>query len=417
MKQPSLKINFAWAFVGNAFYALCNYLLLMILTKTASVETVGLWGVAQAVALPVATFFSLKLSTVNITDMHNEYQAGHYVAARLLASLISVLVAAVIGFVFYPFKTACVIAIMGVSYAAAEIRQYYTSNMQKYERLSLATLSQVAAGLLTLLLFGLLFWLTQNLMLAILGTIISRIFVLLTYDMPVSAKVASAHNPSFTGYAPLWDKTMVWKLLRRAAPLAVVGAVGIIFVNIPRLVMDKMLGREAVGYFTALSMLLTVYTMLHTALGNAALPRLSKYFAENIRAFVWLLVRLIGLNLSLGIAFVTILFFFGKPILTFLFTVDYAQHKDVLVMLAVSSCLLSIFGVSNWGLNATRQFGVQIPVYISTAVICGIASIWLIPRFGLMGGAYAFMASYVFGAFFCLVLIGRAVRKRARDAG
>jgi O-antigen/teichoic acid export membrane protein len=414
VKHPSLKINFIWAFAGNAFYALCGYLLLTVLTKTSSVETVGLWGVAQAVTLPVATFFSLKLCTVNITDIRNEYQTGHYVAVRLLASLVSVMVAALIGFIFYPANVAVVIAMMGISQSVTEIRSYFMSNMQKYERLKLATLSQICEGSLTLLLFGLLFWFTQNLLLAILGTIISRTCILLCYDVPVSAKVVSAHiHETFAGYLPVWQWPTLWKLFRQSAPLAVVAAIGAVFVNIPRLVMDKTLGRDAVGYFTALSMLLGVYTMVHTALGNATLPRLSKYFAENTKAFVWLFVRLIGLNLCLGMIFVAVAFMFGKPILRILFTADYAQHNDIFVMLAVSSCILSIFSVANWGLNATRQFAVQVPIYICTAVVSGICSIVLIPRVGMMGGAYAFIISYIFGAASCLIFIVKAVRKGA----
>lgn len=416
MKHPSLKINFAWAFVGNAFYALCGYLLLTILTKTSSVETVGLWGVAQAVTLPVATFFSLRLCTVNITDIRNEYQTGHYVALRLSASLMSVVVAAAIGFIFYPVNVAVIIAMMGVSQSVAEIRSYFLSNMQKFERLSLATVSQIAEGVLTLLLFGLLFWFTQNLLLAILGTIVSRVLILFCYDVPVSARVMSAHtHETFVGYLPLWQWPRLWTLLRHTAPLAVVAGITNVFQNIPRLVMDKTLGREAVGYFTALSMILVVYMMINVALGNAALPRLSKYFAENTKAFVWLFIRLIGLNLFLGIVFVAVVFFFGRPLLTVLFTADYAQHKDVLVILAVSSCLLSVFSVSNWGLNATRQFAVQVPIYTGTAVVSGISSMLLIPRYNMAGAAWALMICYAVGSVGCLAFVVNAVKRKPEN--
>jgi O-antigen/teichoic acid export membrane protein len=418
MKHPSLKINFMWAFAGNAYYALCGYLLLTILTKTSSVETVGLWGVAQAVTLPVATFFSLMLNTVNITDVRNDYQTGHYVAVRLLASLSSMFVVALIGFIFYPVNVAVVIAMMGISQSVTEIRAYFMSNMQKYERLKLATLSQVFEGSLTLLLFGLVFWFTQNLLLAILGTIISRASILLCYDKPVSGRILSTHiHQTFAGYLPLWQWPSLWKLIKQAAPLAVVAGIGNVSQNIPRLVMDKKLGREAVGYFTALSMLLVVYTMINAALGNTALPRLSKYFAENRKAFIWLFVRLIGLNMCLGMIFVAVAFVFGKPILSILFTAEYARHKDVFVMLAVSSCILSVFAVSNWGLNATRQFAVQVPIYAGTAIVSGIFSLLLIPHYGLMGGAYALIISYIFGATICLVFVAKAMKRATVNAG
>lgn len=417
MKPPSLKVNFAWAFIGNAFYALCGYLMLSILAKTSSAETVGLWGIAQAVTLPVATFFSLRLYTVNITDIRNEYPTGHYIAVRLLASLMSVMVAALIGFIFYPVSAAIVIAMMGISQSVAEVRLYFSSNMQKYERLSLSTWSQICEGLLTLLLFGLLFWFTHNLSLAIAGTIVSRILILLIYDMPVSATVLTAHLATFTGYRPRWEWPRLWTLCRQSAPLAVVAGIMTVSQNIPRLVMDTMLGREAVGYFTALSLLLVAFTMIHAAMGNTALPRLSRYFAENPRAFVRLFVRLIGLVLFLGIAFVAVAFFFGTPILSLLFTPEYARHKDVFVMLALSSCILSVFSVSNWGLNATRQFAVQVPIYIGTAIVCGISSWLLIPHYGLMGGAHAFIISYLFGAAMCLVFVIKAIRGNTVTAG
>lgn len=418
MKHPSLKINFAWAFFGNAFYALCGYLLLTILTKTSSVETVGLWGIAQAVTLPVATFFSLMLNTVNITDVRNDYQTGHYVAVRLLASPSSMVVAALAGFIFYPVNVAVVIAMMGISQSVTEIRAYFMSNMQKYERLKLATVSQICEGSLTLLLFGLVFWFTQNLLLAILGTITSRFFILLIYDLPVSARVLSAHiHQTFAGYFPVWQWSTLWRLIRQSAPLAIVAGIGNVSQNIPRVVMDKNIGRDAVGYFTAMSMLLVVYTMINAALGNTALPRLSKYFAQNRKAFIWLFVRLIGLNLCLGVAFVAVAYVFGKPILSILFTPEYAQHKDVFVMLAVSSCILSVFAVSNWGLNATRQFVVQVPIYAGTAVVSGIFSLLLIPRYGLIGGAYALIISYIFGAACCLVFVAKAIKRANGNAG
>jgi O-antigen/teichoic acid export membrane protein len=385
--------------------------MLTILAKASSAETVGLWGIAQAVTLPVATFFSLRLYNLNITDIRNEFQTGHYIAVRLIASLASVMVAAVIGFIFYPAGVAIVIALMGISQSVAEVRLYFSSNMQKFERLSLSTVSQIYEGLLTLLLFGLVFWFTQNLSLAIAGTIVSRVLILLSYDMPVSAKVLSAHLETFTGYRPRWEWPRLWTLVKQSAPLAVVAGIGTVFQNIPRLVMDKTLGREAVGYFTALSLLLIALTMINAAMGITALPRLSRYFAENTRAFVGLFVRLIGLVLVLGVAFVAVAFFFGKPILRLLFTSEYAQHKDVFVMLAVSSCILSVFAVSNWGLNATRQFAVQVPIYTGTAIVCGISSLLLIPRYGLMGGAYALIICYVFGTIGCLVVIIKHIYK------
>lgn len=416
--QMSLKRNFVWAFIGNASYALCGYLLLTILTKTSSVATVGLWGIAQAVTLPVATFFSLNLVAVNITDVRNEYKTGHYVALRLLASLMTVFVATTIGFIFYPVSVAVIVGMMSISQAIIDMRLYLISNMQKFEQLKLSTISQIFEGLLTLLLFGLLFWYTRSLLMAIMGTIVSRLSVLLTYDLPVSLKVLRKYgsdNPA--DYTPLWQWSSIWNLVKLAAPLAVVAGIGSVFQNIPRVVIEKTHGREELGYFTAMAMLLVALTMVNQALGNTTLPRLSKYFVENKKAFMWLFIRLIGLNLCLGTAFVAIAFFFGESVLTVLFTAEYARHNNVFVILAISGCVLSIFAVSNSALNATRQFAVQVPIYVGTAVISGIFSLLLIPKYGIMGGAFVLVINYLFGTTMCLFFVIRAIRRKNDNAG
>ena len=203
MIEKSLKINFLWAFVGNSTAAFCLWLLIVILTKKAPVETVGLFGLAQAIALPISMLFSLKLQLANVTDARNEYAFGDYIAVKILTSLATSVTIGLVGILFYPPGTAAAILVLGIGYAISEVREYFLSIMQKYGRMDLMALSRIVQGIVSLLLFGGLFWLTQNLVASILGLVATRLIILFSYDIRTSAKLATSHfGARFEGFRP-----------------------------------------------------------------------------------------------------------------------------------------------------------------------------------------------------------------------
>lgn len=412
MKHPSLKINFLWAFFGNAVSAFCLWLLLVVLTKTASVEVMGLFGLAQAVALPVSMLFSLKLQLANVTDARHEYTNGHYIAIKIITSVLTVITIGLIGVVFYPLKTAAVIFVLGVGYAINEVREYFLSIMQKYERMDLMSLSRIGQGLLSLALFGGVFWLTKSLVAAIFGIIATRLILLFCYDIPTSAKLAVEHlGGASAGFRPLWERAMLWRLVRLTAPLGLVAWLGTLFTSIPRIVMDEVSGRDSVGYFTAMSSLLVVGTMITSAMGQTTNPRMAKYFIEDRTAFSLLFLKLLGISAVLGASAIVLAVLFGKPILTFLFTADYAQHNNVFILVTFAGCILFVFHAINSALTSTRQFAVQLPIYAAAAAVCGGCSLLLIPRYDMIGAAWSLIICYVVGSLVCLVFIIKALER------
>lgn len=407
-KRISLKVNFLWALIGNVISQFCMWLLLVLLTKRGTVEMVGSFGIAQAVGLPISMLLSLKLQLAQVTDAKDEFDFGHYYALRIVTSALAALITAIVGFSIYEFDSAVIITALGLGYSIMTLREVFLAVLQKYERMDLIAASRIFQGLFSLLLFGCFFWFTKNIVFAILGLIIARTIVLLSYDIPFSRKLLHKNNYS-KSMVPNWHLNIIRKLTTTTAPLGIVALLGTLFTSLPRLFLDKLYGRKDVGYFVAMSSLLVAGTLIVAALTQAVSPRLAKYYAENIKAYKALLLKLVVVAIGLGASGILVAVFAGKLILTIIFRPEYAEHNNVLIILAVAGLLLMLFSFMNVGLTAARKFAIQVPIYAACAIACCISAICFIPRFGMKGAAFSLIVCYVIGIASCFYYIKKAI--------
>ena len=405
----SLKKNFIWAFVGNAISAFCMWLLLVVLTKLGTVETVGIFAVAQAIALPISLLFSLKLQIVQVTDAKNDYAFGHYYALRIITSFLTVIVAGIVGFIFYPLETVLIISLLGINYAIVSVREVFLGFMQKSERMDKMSISVAMQGVLSLIIFGIVFWVSNSLWLSVIGLSISRLIVVFVYDFPVIRRLSGSIGASAVHWMrPIWSKDKLLSLVKLTTPMGLVAWLGQLFTSIPRLALEKYSGIKEVGYFAAISSLLVVGTMVITAISQAVSPRLAVYYVQNRIAYKWLLGKFLAVGLLLGILGVLISTFFGKIVLTLMFKADYAQHNKVFILLTFASLVLFLFYGMNIALTASRKLAIQLPLYALSTLACLVFSFLLIPKYGMMGATWALIICYFIGTLGCAIFVVKA---------
>ncbi|MBA2470041.1 MAG: hypothetical protein H0V37_11605, partial [Chloroflexia bacterium] len=122
--------------------------------------------------------------------------------------------------------------------------------------------------------------------------------------------------------------------------------------------------------------------------------RLARFHAERDRAaFIGLLGKLAIFFTACCAVSVAIVLVAGRPILTALYTAEYAGETSILLLLTISfgvGALVSIFG---FGITAARRFLAQVPLVAMSVVVAIAASALLIPRMGAIGAAWAVLVS------------------------
>ena len=166
--------------------------------------------------------------------------------------------------------------------------------------------------------------------------------------------------------------------------------------NIPRYFIEHHLGSEQLGLFSAIAYLLVAGNTVVSALGQSASPRLARHFAQRDRkAFLILLGRLQLIGLGLGMLGILAACFFGREILTLLYTPQYAERTDILVWIMVAATFSYLASFLGYGMTATRSFSPQLPLFALVTASTFAASLLLIPKAGLMGAALATLAPIV----------------------
>jgi O-antigen/teichoic acid export membrane protein len=178
-------------------------------------------------------------------------------------------------------------------------------------------------------------------------------------------------------------------------------------INVPRYFIEYHLGTAQLGIFAAMAYPMVAGGTIVGALGQSATPRLSLYYASGERrAFLSLLLKLVGLASAVGLAAVLVIALAGRPILLLLYRPEYAEHVTAFLLLAIATALGYVASILGYGMTAARYFRAQLPVFMLTTAVTAAACALLVPRHQLAGAALAMsLATLCQGAASAAVIV------------
>jgi O-antigen/teichoic acid export membrane protein len=412
-KPLGLKLNVSWALAGNVIYAACQWGMLVVLAKLGSPEMVGRFALALAVTAPVFMLTNLQLRAVQATDVMGRYAFGDYLALRLLATALAM--AVMLGLVVlsgYPFETAVVVFVIGLAKAFESISDAIYGLVQRHERMDLISRSMILKGSASIGIFGTVVALTGSLAWAAAGLACAWCLVLVTYDLGLVRRFAPS---SRIGASPQWSLSTSFRLAKLSLPLGLTMLFISLNANVPRYFIEHHAGTRALGFFAAVAYLMVAGSLVVNALGQTAAPRLARYYAAvDTRAFRALLLKLCGVAGIVGAGGVLVAAVVGKQVLRLLYRADYASYSDVFTYLMIAAGIGHVASIVGYGMTAARLFKPQVPLFSIVLLISLIASLRLIPVYGLRGAAAALILASIAQLFGSLVVLLAAFRGTGR---
>lgn len=378
----SLRSGFAWTFAGNAFYAAGQWAILSLIAKLGSSEMLGQYALAVAITTPVIMLSHLNLRAVLVTDAVGRHPFGDYIAVRLGTTALALAAIAVIALASgHSRPLGITILLIGVSQSVENVSEVYHGALQRRERMEQIARSMMARGTVSVAGVGAALWITHDLLWAVVAMTLGRLAVLLAYDRP---RGSEGECLSRSGYRA--ELT----LLRTALPLGIVLMLVSLNTNLPRYTIERYLGTRELGVFAAVASFATVGSTIVNALGQAAAPRLARHFSRReLASFRTLTLKLTGSALALGAAGVLVSALLGKVVLRVVYSPEYAAYSGLLVAVMSAALLGYIAGAFGYVITSARAFHAQVPLFCGVAASTGIASLALVPRFGLRGAVLA----------------------------
>ena len=422
----SLRVNFAWTFVGNVVYAACQWGMLVVLAKMGNATMVGQFALALAIVAPVMMLSKMNLKGVQATDARRDFQFGDYLALRLVTTALSmVIIAGIVVATGYGGVTAAVVLIVGLAKAFETISDIIYGLVQQRERMDRIAISMMIKGGVSLLALGAGVYLTGSIVWGVVGLAASWALILATYDVRSAALVQDpgalvaslARLFRSEGLLhPRWDLRTLVRLGWLALPLGLVMMLNSLGTSVPRYFIQHYLGSRDLGIFAAMAYLMVAGNTVIAALSDSASPRLSQYYAAGNRAaYRQLLFRLLLLGGGLGLAGVLVSAVAGKLVLTLLYRPEYAQHADVLVWLAITATGTFLIWFLGCGMTSARYFRVQTPLNAGALLITALACPLLIPGHGLLGATWALLLGTLTQLVAMSAVLALIVRRQPRS--
>ena len=418
----SLKKNVAWTFFGNVVTALCQWGILVVLAKVGTPEIVGQYAMGLAVSGPIMMFASMQLRKFQATDSHHEFRFGDYLGLVLISSCFGWLTATAAGWWDSDnVEGLLVISVVGLGKVCELIADSFYGLLQQHERLDRITKSGMLHGVSSMLALCLGVWLTGSVLCGVIGYAAMRLLVIVTYDVPGALWILQVAGETsdksrwrriaavLPEIRPRWDWSRLRPLMMLGLPMGVVSLLTSLQTNIPRYFVDDQLGKAELGIFCAIAALMMTGITLMRALDQSCIPRLAKlHAAGSYRQFRWLFLKLIAVYLLLGVAGVWVARWGGRPLLTMIFSAEYAVHTDVLETIMQAAVAAYLVGAISSALVATRCIRSQLPLLCLSLLSAFVACTWLVPEYGLWGASMSMLLCKL-----PYILIGGVMLQRA----
>lgn len=211
----------------------------------------------------------------------------------------------------------------------------------------------------------------------------------------------SSLNLSFFSWK--FDYFLSKKILSMSWPLILSGMMGMIYLKIDQVMIGYMLGNYSAGIYAAAVKLSEIWYFIPGIIVSSVIPAIINAKKESVHLYynrfkkLYLLLFTLSLLLSISISF------FSKDIVHIIFGDSFTESSSILALYVwagipvfISTAFVQFFIIEN----------MQKKIFFTTAVgaISNIIlNILFIPHYGILGAAYATLASYTLVVFAALV--------------
>ena len=385
-----MRVNTSWAFVGNALYAACQWVVLILLVKALPAADVGQFAYGLAITGPIFVFANVRLRDVLATGVHSPGDFYDYLMARLLTTATAIAVSVAAGVLLAPGGAAAIVALVACAKGCDAVSEISHGLFQRELDMRTAAIGLMLNGGVSVLLVAFVLFMGQPLLIAAAAYAAGSLFALVVWDLP---QAAARLKPMGASAGPRLAAARV--LIGRALPLGMSSAIGSVQSNLPRYVVAATLGPGALAVFAALSYIpLVGHTAVNAAV-QSALPLLAREAHGFPASYQRRLTGLVAASAGVGVGALFLMALFGRSLLGFIYGVEYAAHVNVLLWLMVVTVVTFTSVFLGAGITARGRFKSQLAITTTSLAVVG-ASIWPLVRwYGLSGAAVSLLLAAI----------------------
>lgn len=192
------------------------------------------------------------------------------------------------------------------------------------------------------------------------------------------------------------DFKFVKTLLTTSFPLLISSTAVIIYQRIDQVMIAKMLDNEFVGYFSTAMSFVNVLAFIPITIMQTTSPILVEYWKNDKLKYEQESQRIIGATTWLLIILCSIVALLSSPIINYTYGASYTDAIPVLQILVFKVVGIAIINLSGQLIIIENIHQLAFIRNILSCVICIICNYYFIPRWGIIGSAWATIITVFF---------------------
>ena len=394
MKDILLLLKKAkWLVGGNFVFAFSQWVILIFFARMTNQENLGQYALALAIVTPIFAVGNLQLRPLYILDVNSEqkYTYTHFYYLRLICSFIALACCLVLGLFFN--VSILVLLLVGLlkffeSYSDI-IYAYYNA----HDQTQLISKSLFLKGTLSVLAVAVGLYLFD-----FYTALILFLFVYLVVWLCID-------NLYIQKTQEIKKISLDLGMMKSAIPMGISLGIVTLQSNIPRLFLDQYASIEAVGIFTVLSYFIIVGSIFINSICQYLSPRLTHAWNHNRAYFKKLLSMALLIAGGLGLIAIFLSYFMGEFVLNLVYGAEYVAYTDAFVLTMVAGFILYLATVLGYTLTAIGFIKQQVYLFSIVLIFSVLVSYLCIPEYGIIGGIYTLMVSYLVQCVLSLLVV------------
>lgn len=391
--RPNIKKDFIWNTIGTTIFSFNSLFFMIIVTRINGVDKAGLFTFAFSLASLFQVIANYSGRTFQVTNSDKNIKDSDFLYNRLTTSVFMIiLVILYLGFKNYDFYKNIIIILFVIYRLIESLCDSLYAVIQQNEKLYKVGFSLFLKGIISIVIFFLVDYFTNNIILSILSIILVNILIMIFYDIKNCSKIFQ-HT--------MYSKKINYNLLKSGFFVFGFTFLTHYILNAPKYAIDEFLNNEMQAIYGIIIMPASILILCGQLIVQPFLVKIKKLIRANDKNELIIFTMKISLFIFL-IGFICILlaYFLGIPVLNILYGINLNKYLISLLIVILGATFYSISFVFSSVLTAMRKTFVQIIFYIISSIFISFLSNVLVINYQVIGACL----SYLFIMFLLLLL-------------
>lgn len=383
----NLKKNFIWNSIGAALNATSSLFFLIVVTRINGVDQAGVFTFAFSTACLLYIVGTYSGRTYQVTETKKEITDSDYVYTRIITSSFMLVLAIIFSLVKgYSFNKSIIIFTLVLYKSIEAMFDVLYGLFQKKDELYKVGISMLIKAIAQIITFIIIDLITHDLLLSIIGLIISNILVFIFYDLVnykkhdfKFLKVNNKHIKFILKYG-FW--TFLFTFLTQY------------LLNAPKYSIDNLLSNDYQTIYGIISMPATIMVLSSQFLVQPFLKSISNSIIEKkYSKYNSTIIKLIIALFVIGIVFLLGAYLVGIPFLELIYSVELNEYLWPLLIVITGAMFFGVTSIISCGLITIRKTFIQSLLFIIVSIIAFFISDIFVKSNGILGASISYLIS------------------------